>query len=427
MKIKQDPRDALGSRDAGVDATAVYGNESHGTPHQRWGEPDERTEDTVASLTDSGGSVGLSGESVLDDVRSWLARFVRPLHAEDLDTLTLWAAHTHVVKETYSTPRLLLDSPMPGSGKTTVLDHLSRLANMPVLMGSLTSPAMISRLLDGGMRTLLIDEADRNLDPKRDGVGDLLAVLNSGYRRGASRPTTVPGPNGSWIIRELPTFAPVALAGNHPNLPDDVMSRTIRVLLVPDVDGEVEPSDWEDIEDQALQLGERLASWADAVRGSISTSRPDVPHGLGGRDRERWFPLLRVAYASGPAWTTRALHLIDRDLKAAQQDKEDSVRTLPPSLQLLNDLLAVWPQQARFVATNELVRYLIGHDLQRWGDASAFGRALTPQRFGRTLARSFDLRSTRQGDGPRGYRLEDINRAARRLGLVPLTQTDGIG
>ena len=41
------------------------------------------------------------------------------------------------------------------------------------------------------------------------------------------------------------------MAGNNPNLPADTASRQIRVLLMPDIDGTVEDSDWEYIEDAA--------------------------------------------------------------------------------------------------------------------------------------------------------------------------------
>jgi hypothetical protein len=126
--------------------------------------------------------------SPLEDVRAWFVRFVSTVHDSDLDLLSLWAAHTHLVMETYTTPRLLIDSPVPGSGKTTTLEHLDRLCVAPVQMATLSSPAMLARLLDAGMRTILIDEADRSLSPDKEGIGDLLAVLNSGYKRGAPGP-----------------------------------------------------------------------------------------------------------------------------------------------------------------------------------------------------------------------------------------------
>lgn len=138
----------------------------------------------------SAGPVGPVGsfERVLTDVRAWLSRFVCVMDDLDLDLLTLWAAHTHLAFETYTTPRLVLDSSMPGSGKTTVLEHLSRLCLEPVQAASLSSPALLTRMLNKSMRTILIDEVDRSLDPKKPGVDDLIAVLNSGYKRGATRP-----------------------------------------------------------------------------------------------------------------------------------------------------------------------------------------------------------------------------------------------
>src|SRR5690554_4814645 len=87
-----------------------------------------------------------SVRGVLDEVRGWLSRYILTLDDVDLDLLTLWAAHTHLVTLTYTTPRLILDSPVPGSGKTTVLEHLSRLCHAPLQAASLSSPALLTRL-----------------------------------------------------------------------------------------------------------------------------------------------------------------------------------------------------------------------------------------------------------------------------------------
>ena len=51
---------------------------------------------------------------------------------------------------------------------------------------------MITRVLENGPRTLLIDEADRSLNQDKPGIDDLIAVLNSGYKKGATRPVLVP-------------------------------------------------------------------------------------------------------------------------------------------------------------------------------------------------------------------------------------------
>ena len=78
---------------------------------------------------------------VLDDVRRWLSRFILTIDESDIDLLVLWCAHTYLCLETYTTPRLLIDSPIPSSGKTTVLEHLFRLCANPIQMSSVqTAP-----------------------------------------------------------------------------------------------------------------------------------------------------------------------------------------------------------------------------------------------------------------------------------------------
>lgn len=168
--------------------------------------------------------------------------------------LTLWAVHTHLVAETYTTPRLLLDSPAPSAGKTATLDHLQRLCFKPVQAAPLFSPSLPARLLQNEPRTILIDEADRTLSPKMDGVGELLAVLNSGYRYGAFRPVLVPNKEEGWKEREMSIFGSVAMAGNSPDLSDDTRGHCNRVVHLPDSNGEAEDSGWLFIEKDAGEL-----------------------------------------------------------------------------------------------------------------------------------------------------------------------------
>lgn len=369
----------------------------------------------------------LPGEAVLDATRAWLATYVLTATPEDLDLLTLWATHTHLCNETWSTPRLLLDSPMPGSGKTTVLDHLNRLCLNPVQAASLSSPSLLARLLENGPRTILIDEADRTLSPKADGVGELLAVLNSGYRRGASRPVLVPDPEQGWVAREMSTFGPVVMAGNAPALPDDTRSRCTRVMLMPDIHGEVEDSDWQTIGPAAEDLGNRLFDWADSVRDIVANNRPELPDGLKGRNRERWEPLLRVAEAAGGPWPERCRTLIQRDMDGQREEREAGLDRRPRHMQLLEDMRDVWPDGEPFMSTADLLAAVKARNPLFWGPLSQYGD-LTPQGMGRTIRNHFNVLTDRETDGARrrGYRLTTLEPLFRRfcapssaLGVTP--------
>lgn len=348
----------------------------------------------------------IDGAKVLDDIEEWFGRFIKVTFDGDLALLALWAVHTHLARELYTTPRLQLDSTMPESGKTTVLDHLSRLCHRPIQMASTPSPALISRILENELRTLLFDEVDRTFRPDGPGTPDLLSIVNSGYRVGASRPTLVPTKGGGWEGRELSTHAPVAMAGNAPNLADDTRSRCIRILLMPDNDGSIEDSDWEHIEDDARVLHDRIAQFADQSRDQVRGLAVELHPRCIGRAKEKWRPLKRVAVMAGGRWPGVADELIARDQAEAAAEREAGLRNLPPAMVLLNDLHAVWPDDDHddLVPSRKLVSSLIDHNPDYWGERSSYGKALTEHRFGKLLAQAAKVVSQRPGGrGPRGF------------------------
>lgn len=375
-----------------------------------------------ASSDGSAGSPKRGRETgrLLDEVRDWLARHISTMDDGDLDLLTVWSAHTHLVAETYTTPRLILDSPVPASGKTTTLEHLGRLCLHPVQMASLTSPALLTRMLAAGMRTILIDEADRSLNPEREGVAELLAVLNSGYKRGGTRPVLVPTKD-SWQVAEMPTFAPVVMAGNAPNLPEDTRSRALRVLLMPDIDGAIEESDWELIDPDARALGARLAAWADQVRDQVRDNRPPLPEGVTGRARERWSPLKRVAVAAGGRWPDAVDQLAAADVARITLEREEGIVQQRPAVALLTHIHQAWGERETFVPTTDLLGRLIHAHPDMWGMGSTYGKELTAQRLGRMLVTSYNVHASKEVDGDRrrGYRRATFAPAFRRFGLDP--------
>lgn len=367
--------------------------------------------------------------TALDEVRTWFGRFIRTVEPADLDLLTLWSAHTHLVMETYTTPRLLVGSPVPGSGKTTCLEHLGKFSVNPVQVASISSPALLPRLLVNDMRTILIDEADRALDPKKEGVTDMLGILNSGYKRGGTRPVLVPAKGGTWDVDEMTTYAPVAMAGNNPDLPEDTKSRCIRVLLLPDFDGTAEESDWELLDEDADALGDRLAAWAETVRDQVRTNRPTLPEEVKGRGRERWSPLLRVAEAAGGRWPEVVRDLAKRDMERIKNEREEGLAVQKPHVTLLHHIHDVWGEGETFIATDDLLARLIARYPQSWGTASGFGKDLTPQRMGRMLVNSYNIHSHRESDGDRrrGYLLSSVKPAFAGFGLEvsPVTGRTG--
>ncbi len=362
----------------------------------------------------------IDGAALLDDVRAWFARFICVVDDGDYDILTLWAAHTYLARELYTTPRLLITSPIHESGKTTLLEHLQRLCLNPIQAAVISSEALLPRLLEQSIRTVLLDEVQRNLRKDKPGVQDLESVINSGYRFGATRPVLMPAGGGEWQSREMSTFAPLAMAGNSPNLPDDTMSRTLQILMLPDIEDLSEESDWELVEPEAKMLAARLTDWAESIRIAIKdTSAIDLPAGCTRRVRERWKPLRRIAEIAGGNWPAVTDELIVRNLAEDAAARESGLRSRPPAMALLADLHAVWPVGEKFAATVDLVSRLIRHDPGYWGVDSPYGKELTEHRFGRMLSGAAKVTSQRPGGSasPRGFSRSQLEPTWRRLGF----------
>lgn len=359
------------------------------------------------------------GPNLAADLKAHFGKYIAVTDLSDLDLLVLWTISTHVAEELYTTARLLIDSTMPGSGKTTLLEHLAHLCVSPVQAASISSPALLVRLLQDGVRTLLIDEVDRSLNPKKPGVEDLIAIINSGYKRGATRPVLVPVKGGGWEVREMPTFCPVAMAGNSPHLPDDTKSRCIRILLMPDLDGVIEDSDWEKIEDTVHGLQQRIAAFAEQHRATVAQD-VDLPSGCVGRAKEKWRPLKRVAVAIGGRWPAIADQLILRSIAEDDHERDAGLKSLPPGMVLMTDLHNIWEDKhaTELVPTKELVADLIRFNPEWWGVTSAYGKALTEQRFGRLVTQASKVTSQRIGGrGPRGYTKDQFTGVWHRLGI----------
>jgi endogenous inhibitor of DNA gyrase (YacG/DUF329 family) len=153
------------------------------------------------------------GHAVLDDVATFVTRFSVFPSEHCAPTLTLWYAHTHAVSQFYVTPRLILDSAEPASGKTRVLEVAQHLVAVPEMTISATTAALF-RLVSMGPITILFDEVDAIFIPKNGGNNeDLRGLLNAGYKRSATIARCV-GDAKDMKVQRFPVYAP-RRAGRH--------------------------------------------------------------------------------------------------------------------------------------------------------------------------------------------------------------------
>ena len=336
--------------------------------------------------------------ALLDAVMAFIRRFVATSDSA-LVAITLWAAHTHIAGSFYTSPRLALLSPEPGSGKTRVLEVLALLVLRAMLSFS-ASPAAIFRTLAVETRTLLFDEVDAVFTKrgKDDGNEDLRALLNVGYRRGATIPRCV-GPRHE--VQMFDVFSPTAMAGLG-DLPDTLMSRSVIVRMRRRAPGErVEQFRLRIHEAEGTELRDALTGWAEAYGETIGAAWPELPDGVEDRNAEVWEPLLAVADAAGGHWpdTARAACL---ELLQVAADREVSL-----GVRLLEDMRAVFGDRDA-MHTQDILDRLNGLDEAPWGDL--YGKPMQPRLLARMLKR-YDVSSVKvkvDGRSLQGYRREDL-------------------
>jgi hypothetical protein len=369
--------------------------------------------DAARAMHDEARPFENEGAAILNDVRSFLSRFIAYPSEHAKIAHVLWAAHTHLMGAWESTPRIAFLSPEPGSGKTRAMEVTELLVPNPVAAVNVT-PAYLFRKVggEGGPPTILFDEIDTVFGPKAKEHEELRALLNSGHRRGAVA--------GRCVVRgkiveteEIPSYAAVALAGLG-WLPDTILSRSVIVRMRRRAPDEaIEPFRRRTQAPIGDALRRRLVVWAEAVLQEATEARPKMPAGVEDRDADVWEALLAVADLAGGDWRNLARRAATELVKAA--------REIEPSLniRLLADLQAIFEGEES-LATKDVLARLCSLEDAPWSDLK--GKPITDRQLSRRLSEyGVKPKTVRIGAStPRGYTRADLQDVWRRY-LPPLT------
>ncbi|QGK71612.1 DUF3631 domain-containing protein [Allosaccharopolyspora coralli] len=321
-----------------------------------------------------------AGAEVLDDVATFLSRFLVLPSEHCAPTIALWFAHTHAAHLFYATPRLILDSAEPGSGKTRVLEVGQYLVREPEMTISATTAALF-RMVSAGPITILFDEVDAIFNPKNGGnYEDLRAMLNAGYKRSATIARCV-GDAKAMKVERFPVYAPAALAGIAGHMPATITTRAITIHMRKRAPDEpVEEFLEEDVEGEAAPLREELAAWTEQASERLAGARPAMPAGVFDRSAEIWKPLIALADHAGGHWPDTARAACQHFVHATGGGTQSL------GVRLLADLRDLFTARGvDRMTTVDILPALHGLDEAPWGDL--YGKPLDPRRLSKELAR----------------------------------------
>lgn len=361
----------------------------------------------------------LDGAELLDRIHAFARRFI--CYPSDHASIAhvLWMAHAHLMDAWFTTPRLAVLSPEPGSGKSRVLEITALLVPNP-LLSVLSTPAFIFRRVSDQQNrpTVLYDEIDTIFGQPR-GNEELRGMINAGYRRGATVGRCYMD-KGKVLTEVLETFAALALGGLG-NVPDTIMSRSVVIRMRKRAAGEnAQRFQPRFHEPQADALRNELADWAASVAAIAEAAQPALPDCIADRNADVWGPLFTVADLAGGAWPD-----------AARKAATDAVLSLAaserPSLgaQLLADIHACFGDADR-ITTADLLDKLLADDEAPWGDLR--GRKIDARKLAGILG-EYGIRSSTirmpNGQTPKGYKREAFHDTWKRY--LPLPGSDATG
>jgi hypothetical protein len=346
------------------------------------------------------------GAEILRDVYDYVGRFVAyPSHHTRVAHV-LWVAHAHLMGAWDTTPRIAFLSTEPGSGKSRALEVTEALVPNPLLAVSATPAYLIRRIAnEDALPTVLFDEVDTIWGSKAPGNEELRALLNSGYRRGASAGRCVA--RGKEIVAEdFPTYCAVALAGIG-TLPDTILTRSVVVRMRRrSPDEKVEPFRQRTNGPEGERIRDRLAAWAASAIDGVEF--PNLPEGIQDRDADIWEPLLAVSDIAGEEWPELARVA---SVALVAESKEGGGVSL--GVRLLSDLRQIFAG-AEQLTTSEILTRLHDLDDAPWHDLK--GKPLDSRGLSWRLKQyGIKPRTIRVGYAtPKGYRREDLHDAWAR-------------
>jgi hypothetical protein len=289
---------------------------------------DAELEDDYSDVPDE------SGAELLDDLVAFFGRFL-VLGESHRRILALFSLHTHALDAFCVTPRLNITSAEKRSGKSRVVECLQCTCARPEPT-LLPSAASIFRLTEETTPTWLLDEFDNTLSAGEEAKAALLAVINGGYRRGASVPR-VEKQGERYVTVRYRIFAPVVMSGIG-QLPDATADRCITIPMVRKLPAErTERLHAVRTFDETETLRRREAAWAVRHLEALSVAEPKLPDGLDDRAAEVWEPLLAIADEAGGDWPAKAR-------AAASGSAEERLHSDSPQTGLLADLRTLWDE-----------------------------------------------------------------------------------
>ena len=314
--------------------------------------------------------------------------------------VTMWVLHTYGVDNFEISPRLYISSPMPGCGKSTLMDLVGLLSYRTLGVSNITAAAMF-RIIAEHRPTLLIDEADTFLK----GNEELRGIINAGYEQGGkvSRVEIINKKQEVSLFSCYGACAIAGIGGTHKT----IQERAVNIIMKRKTHADkIERMRKREIRDITAHIQQKCLRWVQDHGVERRRALLKTVLDMGDRTADIWEPLFAIAEIISPVW----LECINNASKALNKiqpnDDETSLR-----FQLLADIKSIFAGHSSnaFYSSGRMAELLNEIEEAPWSEFG-YGRGLNPHSLAKQL-RFFGIvpQQLRQGDARnRGYHYSDF-------------------
>lgn len=214
----EDGKYATGGNEDLVEEYSILGSIKHTSVYQ----PLNRT---VWPLAEKGVNYGSTGE-LWKEVKAFIREHLFLPDENLYDVLTAWVFASWIREVWVTVPYLYFYGPI-ASGKTRGLEVLQQLSYRGILASNISSAALF-RICEQWHPTLFLDETEIYGTEKK---GEVIGLLNSGYRKGQLAVRAAPTANKDFVIKTFDVFGFKALAGTR-GLAQALESRCIMIRML---------------------------------------------------------------------------------------------------------------------------------------------------------------------------------------------------
>lgn len=331
---------------------------------------------------------------LLDDIVKLAGRYII-LPEGAPETIAVWVLFSWLFESFEIAPSLGISAPEKGSGKTTAISFVSRLARRALPSSNFTA-ASVFRLIERSEipPTLLFDEAETFIRKDRNADPEMVGILNSGFNKRFAWVLRTVETGGDYEPRLFSTWAPKSFAFNG-RLPGTLQDRSIIISMQRKLSTETIQRLRENRDTELFtEIKQRLSTWAAQNSNKIASFDPVIPSWMGNREADKWCPLFAIADCAGGHWP--------ETIREAAKTLSIELEEDDYKITLLRDIRGIFADKdAARIPSVDLVEALLEIETSPWSDWN-HGKGVSPSTVAKLL-KNFSIKPKALKFGDKTY------------------------